>query len=47
MLNSGKANEYLRAYPKNFPKREIIGVDLTPNDPHGWYLKIVYNIERS
>ena len=47
ILNQGKANEYLRTYPQNFPKREIIGTSMIPVEPHGWFLTITYNIERS
>ena len=47
ILNQGKANEYLRTYPQNFPKREIIGTSMVPVEPHGWFLTITYNIERS
>ena len=42
ILNQGKANEYLRAYPKNYPKREIIGTSMVPYEPHGWFLTITY-----
>ena len=44
MLNQGKANEYLRAYSRNYPKREIISTVMVPNDPCGWFLTITYTI---
>lgn len=46
-LNQGKANEYLRAYALNYPKREIISTCMVPTEPGGWFLTITYNIERS
>ena len=38
------ANELLREYNKEYPKREIIGISMVPNDPAGWFMTITYKI---
>ena len=42
--DAGKANELLREYPKEYPKREIMSVVLVPNDPTGYFMTITYNL---
>lgn len=43
--NQGHANEILRAYSQNYPKRKIIGISMTPVDfPGGWFMTVTYEI---
>ena len=43
--NQGHANEILRAYSQNYPKRIIIGVSMIPVDfPGGWFMTVTYEI---
>jgi len=43
--NQGHANEILRAYSQNYPKRKIIGVSMIPVDfPGGWFMTVTYEI---
>lgn len=44
MESGPKANEFLREYSKEYPKREIIGVSMVPNDPAGWFMTITYKL---
>lgn len=44
-LNTGHANTQLRAYQQKYPKRKIINVNMTPADPAGWFMTIVYEVE--
>ena len=44
VLDGSKANEQLRIFQRDFPKREIIGVSMTPADPAGWFMTITYKI---
>lgn len=44
--NQGKANEILREYQKEYPKRKIIGISMTPCEfPGGWFMTITYEVE--
>ena len=44
-LNQGNANELLRKFERDYPKRKIIGVSMVPTEPGGWFMTITYNIE--
>lgn len=44
LSSAPKANELLREYEREFPKREIIGVSMVPNDPIGWFITITYKL---
>ena len=41
--NAGHANEILREYQRNFPKRKIINISMVPND-YGWFMTITYEV---
>lgn len=44
--NQGRANEELRKFQRDFPKREIINVSMNPIDwPGGWFMTITYKIK--
>lgn len=44
--NQGKANEILREYQKEYPKRKIIGISMSPCEfPGGWFMTITYEVE--
>jgi len=45
ITKSGEANEMLRAFRQNYPKRQIIGVSLSDADPWGWFMTVTYIIE--
>ena len=46
--NQGKANEYLRAYARLYPKRKIINISMASCDyPGGWYMTIAYEVENN
>ena len=45
VANGGDANEKLRTFQKENPKRKIINVSIAPQDPHGFFMTIVYDIE--
>ena len=45
VLNSGDANEKLRAFQRENPQREIIGVSCAPAEPTGFFMTIAYNVE--
>ena len=46
VLNSAKANEFLRNWQLQYPKRKIQNVTMTGADPTlGWYLILTYEIE--
>lgn len=38
------ANELLRSYSREYPKREVVNVSMVPNDPMGWFMTITYKI---
>lgn len=43
---TGDANNVLRDFQRQFPKREIIGCSMTPAEfPGGWFLTITYRIK--
>lgn len=42
--NSGDANEKLRAFQRENPKRKIINVSCAPADPFGFFMTIMYEI---
>ena len=44
-LNTGDANEKLRAFQRENPNREIIGVNMVPADPGGWFMTVSYKIQ--
>lgn len=47
VLNVRVANEQLLIYQKNYPKRKIMNVSMTPVEyPGGWFMTITYEIER-
>lgn len=43
-MNQGTINEVLRAYPTDYPKREIMGVSLANCDQGGWFVTITYKL---
>ena len=44
--NQGQANEYLRSYQREYPKRKIIGISMSPCEfPGGWFMTITYEAE--
>lgn len=43
--NGQAINEYLWHWQDYYAKRKIINVDVTPTDPVGWFLTIVYDSE--
>jgi hypothetical protein len=44
VLNGAKANEKLREFQRDNPKRKIISVSCAPADPHGYLMTITYEI---
>ncbi len=46
VINSGDANEKLRAFQRENPQREIISVSCAPVDPFGYFMTITYKILR-
>ena len=45
VINQGDANEILRAFQRQNPKRKIIGVSMTPASfPGGWFMTVTYEI---
>lgn len=45
-LNQKDANEKLRIFQRDFPKREIINISMEPVEwPGGWFMTIVYKIK--
>ena len=45
-LNSEKANEFLRTWQLQYPKRKIVNVTMNSAAPAlGWYLILTYEIE--
>lgn len=46
VLNAGMANEILRNYPKEYPKRKIIGVSMVPTEyPGGWFMTVTFEVD--
>jgi hypothetical protein len=45
VLNSGDANEKLRAFQRDFPKRKIIGVSCAPAENNGYFMTITYEVD--
>lgn len=46
VLNQGDANEKLRIFQRDFSKREIVNITMTPVEwPGGWFMTIVYKIK--
>lgn len=45
VTSSGHANEMLRAFRLEYPKRKIIGVSLSDAGPWGWFMTVTYEIE--
>ncbi len=43
--SGGEANEKLRIFQKENPKRKIISVSIDQQDPHGFYMTITYEID--
>lgn len=43
--SGGEANEKLRTFQRENPKRKIINVSIAPQDPHGFFMTIVYDVE--
>ena len=43
MNNAAQVNDYLRQYPRLYPKRHIIGVSMVPNE-YGWFMTITYEV---
>ena len=41
--NTSHANEILREYQRNFPKRKIVNISMVPND-YGWFMTITYEV---
>ena len=44
VLNSGDANEKLRTFQRENPKRKIIGVSCAPQDPNGYIMTVAYEV---
>ena len=44
-MNQGNANELLRTFQREYPKRKIIGISMVPTEPGGWFMTITYEIE--
>lgn len=42
--NQGEANDKLRLFQRDNPKREIIGVSMVPVEPVGWFMTITYKV---
>lgn len=46
VLNGGDANEKLRIFQKENPKRKIIGVSCTPaENANGFFMTITYEVD--
>lgn len=45
VANSGDANEKLRTFQRENPKRKIINVSIAPQEPHGFFMTITYDVE--
>ena len=43
--NSSFANDHLRKFQLDFPNRKIINVNIDSNNPSGWFMTIVYEVE--
>ena len=43
--NGGDANEKLRTFQRENPKRKIIGVSCAPVEPFGFFMTITYEID--
>lgn len=43
--NQEQINRALRLFQKEFPNRKIININCYPNEPMGWFVSIVYEIE--
>lgn len=43
--NGQAINEYLWRWQEYYIKRRIVNIDVTPADPAGWFLTIVYDSE--
>ena len=45
-INYGDANEKLRAYQRNNPKRKIVNISMIPAEfPAGWFMTIMYEVD--
>ena len=44
VANGGDANEKLRTFQRENPKRKIINVSIAPQEPHGFFMAIVYEV---
>ncbi len=44
VISNNQANEILRQFQKDYPKREIKSVSICPNEPAGWFMTITYEI---
>ena len=45
VINQGQANEILRTYSKDYPKRKIISISMSPVEyPGGWFMTIAYEV---
>jgi hypothetical protein len=44
VLNGGDANEKLRTFQRENPKRKIISVSCAPAEPHGFFMTITYEV---
>ena len=46
VMHKGQANEKLRTFQRENPKRKIINVSMTPaNYPGGWFMTVVYEVD--
>lgn len=45
VLNGGDANEKLRAFQQDNPKRKIIGVSCAPAENNGYFMTITYEVD--
>jgi hypothetical protein len=43
--NGQTVNEYLWRWQEYYTKRKIINIGVTPTEPAGWFLTIVYDSE--
>ena len=44
VASGGEANEKLRTFQRENPKRKIIGVSCAPAEPHGFFMTITYEV---
>ena len=44
VVSNNQANEILRQFQKDYPKRDIKSVSVYPNEPVGWFMTITYEI---